>query len=1257
MSSIKQPVVWCSDPNSTNQKPTAFALHGIQFEGMITEQHVLALRELISAAAEGRLLLPSNGAIVLLDCGIDANTNTSNTIQSHTQWAEVQSKTIAPADPSRSDAALETSPTITAAQAPVKSANDHHFDVPCNVSMPIDIDSCDANVSNESKQLIECDANARKMLDTHAEPNKFEPKYSEFQVPALSKYDFIYEFLCCAKCINQQPANAFNEKQRMVNGVWSGKKSCRHRVIKNCDGAGRQQQQQSQRLLFNLEKNLYHLSGHINRSPVPLYATINTKSRKKNAIGQQKRQQHQPHGGEQTHQSQLVDGALPENALKPSDDDVACDSINIKIDTDDADAIASIGSPQQRTIEAETVMKLVPPIDDDEMQVPNLCALDPDTTVCNSHLKVANNSINASRKASFDSSCTVGSMDSGFIEMQNKLDASAKDVQLHTNECADSSTTTKGAMPTEIMATVHDSDIAEDDSMIAATTATTASPLPNQYEHSVKDNVLLRECSTQSRNRRKSYEEFKAIYHNRMTLESDLPFVQEHEHANNSLVSNKKEKIKARRKSYEEFKALVRECGTDDTNESKRKKSKQHTKMATKALSTMDETVGVDASIDETAAVVAEKKQQQSTKQEEQQRKPKKSSMKSTKSLANTTTLSNSCDALATTVPRVPNGVTTTASAKTKQDIYKANFKIYDKLISYGTIYDIMQKKTDIYKAYRKYDAYMTYGTIYEILQRKSDDNELFRRTRATSEKFINKRIGSSDDEKSAATAAKDDKSDKSRSLNFGTIYDIIQRKHRQSKKSNSLPNGVIGAIEMAKMSDAEAKANRRSRASDGCIYDIINQSKQCDEHSSVQSMTSTSSSSLSSLSSSIPSTSLSTLTLPPQQQQQHQQNVINKRFLVEKVNENDLSHTINQPAGSTSQSDDTKANTYTELTTEPIATSIQTSASAFTTPSTSLLAKWHSPRSNKVKKSNRMRRFSHILSYTQRLSHSECGPNADGLNPLKIPPCTESLPQTISEDVDSKVETSPNGLNGSAMNNNNSNPHQSACTNLKMTQTDFGQRNEVHTKKLNKLRKMSSPLPITQQQPPKIVPRKLSVPPPPLPPSSSSSSSTSLSFQQEQQSSSGTVKSFDNVSSNLNEHCPIKKCGNEHTTNENHSTIVGNDFNNDKNNNSNNNSGGKNDNCNQNDAGEHAQSLNESENNTKCKVSNGMASVAAAATTHCDGKLLRCKQIASIKSNTAMANELIKTTVKQRTTANDKKAKSRRLSEFTRGEFLNEKL
>ncbi|KXJ80415.1 hypothetical protein RP20_CCG025128 [Aedes albopictus] len=45
--SSTMPVVWCTDPNSS-EKRQPFALQGIQLQGNITEKHVLAMKELIS---------------------------------------------------------------------------------------------------------------------------------------------------------------------------------------------------------------------------------------------------------------------------------------------------------------------------------------------------------------------------------------------------------------------------------------------------------------------------------------------------------------------------------------------------------------------------------------------------------------------------------------------------------------------------------------------------------------------------------------------------------------------------------------------------------------------------------------------------------------------------------------------------------------------------------------------------------------------------------------------------------------------------------------------------------------------------------------------------------------------------------------------------------------------------------------------------------------------------------------------------------
>lgn len=135
---------------------------------------------------------------------------------------------------------------------------------------------------------------------------------------------------------------------------------------------------------------------------------------------------------------------------------------------------------------------------------------------------------------------------------------------------------------------------------------------------------------------------------------------------------------------------------------------------------------------------------------------------------------------------------------RSKDDVYKANAKIYDKLISYGTIYDIIQRKNDIYtEKYEKYDKYMTYGTIYEIT-RKSGEYEVFQRKRALSEKFHKR--------------PNDQSITKYSTLNFGTIYDLIQRRQSDTVTSTkSKDRKVSNAKEVTSNDKSKDKSSRFS--------------------------------------------------------------------------------------------------------------------------------------------------------------------------------------------------------------------------------------------------------------------------------------------------------------------------------------------------------------------------------------------------------------------------------------------------------------
>lgn len=1037
MSTIKQPVVWCSDPNSLNQKPTAFALHGIQLEGNITEQHVLALREIINAAAEGRLLLPSDGAIVLLDCGIGI---ASMIVNNGDECIERQSPVC--------DAIAERlSPA---------AGDDHDIHSKSMVS-PL------ATPPSTPPTIIVSDC------DTEATASaKFEPKYSEFETPALSKYDYIYEFLCCAKCMNDessrhshvdckrvaesmaahnQTVNAMQPSSRQPDQTATatdrtalavdGDESCENKVINHSAFDVRRRRRHSKPHATNCQTKLER-NGFL-----PIYATI-----------KQKMQQH---------------GMLRSAQTATSDDHNVVESSELSV-IDEAVVGRSFAVTADIHSVPSATTTVVTAVADEES--PSAADASNDMTI-----RVPS-STNSSRKTSVDSSCTVGSMDSGFIEMQNK--------QIEASTATNGEHSVEDKSPNELDAVTE------------------------------SENASLKECSTQSsRNRRKSYEEFKAIFHNRNTsAEPDLPFVQENELSLPIFGQRQKDKIKARRKSYEEFKALVREHYDGDATRFKRKNSKRLSgskqKASKESTKAMKECVVEEPMVEESAASQA----------------------------------------------IVPSNQSTVASKDIKDEIYKKNCKIYDKLISYGTIYDIMQKKTDIYyKVYRKYDAYMTYGTIYEILQRKSDDYEIFRRSRAASEKFTNKRVSIGD-----TKFLNDDVDGGERPPNFGTIYDIVQRKQSiAAKKSQSLPNGIIGAIEMAKLADAEKRRKAKSALNKcGKIYDIIQT-----ESTDTDAMASNGENNL---------------------------NVIN-RFLVKKVNEADLT------VSDTGKTDDNKTHTYSEP--------------------ASFLTKFTGGAPKKAKKANRMRRFSHILSYTHR-SHQSSDNSAKSQSTA-----IESMPSAIEEvDCPSEMKTSP------------TNEPNDRC----------GCDDDTHPPAINrtKCRKLSSAIAIGVEQPPKIAPRKQSIAPPPIPPSFSSQAnkhSTITASNDIMVAPTTTTTAtptipieMDSVASTMT-HCQQQAA--ESVTPSSHNCLHNNCCSNNNNNNDNPshmNSGSAN--------GGHK--LN---NCDKILITTTSTSTTSTTTTTIAAAAAAPATTSSHASPTLPLDR-----------APHKKTKSRRLSEFTRGEFLNEK-
>lgn len=532
------PVVWCTDPNSVNKKPTAFALHGIQLQGNVTEKQAKALQQLLTAASEGRLVLPAmDGTFLLLDNNISIQTNIVDVRQKQQEQEEE------------------------------------------HVLMPVKATNTNNKLDSENN------TNQNTSDNSNNKHNIVEPKYSIFNESGNDRHrandEILYEFLCCAKC--------------MMNEQYT-----------KCDG----------KLPFH-SKNLKILQRYLKvktGSVDPIYSVANRfmKQRQRKLGKHLNIGKKLPIHNKLTQLQRLTGGSVSSNdtyssgsTLKPCDQLPPYAVVQKKKLTTPADL-------NKHDNDHDDCDRKVDDEEDDEQPDP----------------------MPKSRKTSFDSTCTISSLDSGFIEMQQQ----------------------------------------------------------QQQQQQIEL------CLTQSKNRRKSYEEFKAIFSPR-DLEPKLESIVENKETstilrkNSNLLSNildhnadkESEKAKVRRKSYEEFKRLVQEC--EPPSPFKRQNSKL-----------------------------------------------RRTSVKKS----------------------------TTEEDKDKSEMYKRNFKIYDKLI-YGTIYDIIQRKNDIFNlTYQKYDKYMTYGTIYEILHRKT----------------------------STSSSPTDSFQRKSYSLSEknGLIYDIIQRHkfNTQLEKSDS---------------------------------------------------------------------------------------------------------------------------------------------------------------------------------------------------------------------------------------------------------------------------------------------------------------------------------------------------------------------------------------------------------------------------------------------------------------------------------------
>ncbi|XP_017017605.1 uncharacterized protein Src42A isoform X2 [Drosophila kikkawai] len=865
------PVVWCTDPNSVNNKPTAFALHGIQLQGNVTEKQVTALRELVNAAAEGRLILPSDGTFTLLDSGLSIESSI------------VEQKSSSLGSPGEPSEPIQP-----------KNAKNTYILMPVSKAEGSRQGGGGGAGSGEGKVAGLAIAAAAAQLEFLLEP-KFSPSskphqdlYADEERPEDGQGDeILYEFLCCAKCMNEQRTNhnstcASRRLQRYlkncngVSGSASGKSSDYEPVndpatwqlkvdpvssIASKYTRRQQRQKPHGTVSMGIARNRAHrhqkLPMHCvkifhNRSSYTPATTATTTTSPAAAaacnVGGGREVSTIPMPSPSPSPSSIPNpnpsppfkhspatrasigseafSSLPTAARSTSLTAPAATLenpaatlplyavVNKNRDLPNGEKTEEVTQatmlavvPEEPSLALVDGRDLISFDDDQEVQVPGgdaneevpavdqqagaavdlLCAPNEE----NSMLSLLDTppptppkpgspgSNNSSRKTSFDSTSTLSSMDSGFMEMQNKLDALAA-------------------------------------AAAAAAAAEEASPESSSgpiITHRQSGEKIARrnykECLTQSRNRRKSYEEFKAMFFepsvvaeavapvsmppleataavddatatsNTVIPAATAPLASISEQDTSGVPGGRgkpdcvnefvgsgdemdtgeadsdgekgastkcdltaeaaatatasttpsvsstttdamrknsnflsqildhqfaaKERAKAhkRRTSYEEFKRLVSEI---------------------EPLECMESLPLPEAVVAPTTAATTATSTSQLKRQNSRQRKsfasyflqrlhstkePKSDKENRPRELNVQEQQLSAYVALAS-----HKGSHTEGS----NSYHRRNFKIYDKLV-YGTIYDIIQRKNDIYQ---KYDKYMTYGTIYEILRRKS---------------------------------------------------------------------------------------------------------------------------------------------------------------------------------------------------------------------------------------------------------------------------------------------------------------------------------------------------------------------------------------------------------------------------------------------------------------------------------------------------------------------------------------------------------
>uniref|UniRef100_A0A182KFA0 Uncharacterized protein n=1 Tax=Anopheles christyi TaxID=43041 RepID=A0A182KFA0_9DIPT len=831
------PVVWCSDPNSSEKKQP-FALQGIQLQGNITEKHVLAMKELINAASEGRLLLPTDGAIVLLDCGLSigsmviegkagkevaaaaaaaaasGHTATANH-KSILPYRQIAANNCEPSPVDGGDCNKHNSSSSSSSDESdrIAATSDRQRRLEAAEKLRVMLEhqldgrpDIDPDQSNATVPRQECDEGRRvengddrlgaaeqEMIDFTIEEEEEQEANHQQQPPTMHELgvvdgeeeaddvpgamermgsalgwangpEMLYEFLCCAKCMNDPTSScsnlpshrtrsltALNNSSKLLSRVLNGRAKARlycdpvysisnlyfkrfinYKITKSRRPVIRKSSSRSDRSSGGAGGDT---TAGISTAPdggggggsggagkkkhfvegSPVYATVNKKLKLKSRLDALRRSGHVVEGSSHRRVRNKHRGGKQELAEEVAG---ASPLPEIFITGTSGTPMKPLGS--------------------------------------------------TSRKTSFDSTCTVSSMDSGFIDQQQRQQLKQQLQQLQQLN-VNSSAAAEQSPPGVVEGASEQQE--EDDG--------------NDRLNDLSQ-VQIKECLvTQSRNRRKSYEEFKSLFRQEVAAVVVAPASPGGDVAGHAgRASNtsglplpsvdEKESVKARRKSYEEFKALVKICDTSFSSlkttaeeEPEKEQGRKVESPEQDASTCRSATLPASPTTTTTTSVGNLFKMKRKNSRRLSLKKPPTSTgtcgtevqrSESGREVVKGSTiydiLRNDRKISAPASPLIKD-LGQLALSRTADEIYRKNYKIYDKLISYGS------------KAYKRYDKYMTYGTIYEILHRKSDAAEdVFLRKRALSEKYAKRKVGGTGTHYG--------------SVKLGTIYDILQGKHQQ---------------------------------------------------------------------------------------------------------------------------------------------------------------------------------------------------------------------------------------------------------------------------------------------------------------------------------------------------------------------------------------------------------------------------------------------------------------------------------------------